>query len=103
MARTVTREAPGVLNRTARPHATKDGRRAGAPRVASPTMLSRHLTLTAAQKSVSVPGGGRGTAKLKATASQARSIKKGAKLFLNVQARGADGGIGQARKTIKVG
>ena len=54
------------------------------------------------EKSLTVAAGGTGTAKVKATPSQARSLKKGAKLTVFVTARGDDGGRGTARKTLKV-
>ena len=52
---------------------------------------------------MSVAAGGTGKVKLKAMRSQARAMKKGARYFLNVQARGDDGGLGQARRTIRIG
>ena len=54
------------------------------------------------QKSITVGDGATGTAKLKATPSQARSLKKGAKLTVVVNATGTDGGRGNATKSIKL-
>jgi hypothetical protein len=54
------------------------------------------------EKTVQVAEGATATAKLKATRSQARSLKKGAKLTVFVTGTGADRGRGTASKTIRV-